>query len=73
MGRHIQIIELNGVSSEVAHIYHPYGSLIQAYKDIFTHIRIVYKIALANQHKVRLNAVQKYIFFKELWQLIVSG
>ena len=47
MGRHIQIIELNGVSSEVAHIYHPYGSLIQAYKDIFTHIKELWQLIVS--------------------------
>ena len=49
-GKNMQIIELNGVSSEVAHIYDPEYKLIQAYKDVFMHMNYIYQIAMKN-HK----------------------
>lgn len=47
-GRNIKIIELNGVSSEVAHIYDPDYKLLDAYRDVARHMRIIYKIASIN-------------------------
>jgi len=47
-GKNMQIIELNGVSSEVAHIYDPGYKLIQAYRDVFTHMKYIYTIAHKN-------------------------
>jgi len=48
MGKHIKILELNGVSSEPGHIYDPSYSLWQAYKDLWFHWRLIGKIALEN-------------------------
>ena len=50
-GNNMKIIELNGVSSEVAHIYDPDYKLIQAYKDVITHMKYIYKIARKNHEK----------------------
>jgi len=47
-GRNIRILELNGVSSEVAHIYDPDYSLWQAWRDTAYHIKIIWEIALKN-------------------------
>ena len=47
-GRNIRILELNGVSSEVAHIYDPEYSLWKAYKDVFWHMKIIWQIAREN-------------------------
>ncbi len=47
-GRDIKILELNGVSSEVAHIYDPDYSLIQAWRDTARHMKIIWKIATKN-------------------------
>ena len=47
-GRNIKILELNGVSSEVAHVYDPDYKLIQAYKDIGLHMNFIYQIARKN-------------------------
>ncbi len=47
-GKDIKILELNGVSSEVAHIYDPDYSLLTAWKDTARHMKIIYKIALKN-------------------------
>lgn len=47
-GKNIKILELNGVSSEVAHVYDPDYRLIQAYRDIAAHMKYIYKIAKKN-------------------------
>jgi hypothetical protein len=47
-GKNIKILELNGVSSEVAHIYDPNYSLWQAWRDTAFHMKIIWKIALKN-------------------------
>jgi hypothetical protein len=47
-GRNIKILELNGVSSEVAHVYDPDYKLIRAYKDIAMHMKFIYQIARKN-------------------------
>ncbi len=47
-GENIKILELNGVSSEVAHIYDPEYKLIQAYKDIIANMKIIYLVAKKN-------------------------
>lgn len=50
-GENIKILELNGVSSEPAHIYDPKMNLIGAYKEIIKHMRIIYKISSMNNKK----------------------
>jgi hypothetical protein len=47
-GENIKIFELNGVSSEVAHIYDPDYKLVQAYKDIAANMKIIARIAKKN-------------------------
>ena len=53
-GKNFKILELNGVSAEPGHIYHPGYSFWQAQKDIFYHINTIFDISVANhrQHKV---------------------
>lgn len=48
-GRNIQIMELNGVTSEPAHIYDPSASLISAYMALLQHWKIVFQIAKQNK------------------------
>ena len=43
-GEPFKILEYNGVSAEPAHIYQPGYSLWQAYKDIASHWRIIFRI-----------------------------
>ncbi|MCF8238965.1 MAG: hypothetical protein K9I85_12455 [Saprospiraceae bacterium] len=43
-GRHYSILEYNGVASEPAHIYHPGRPLWKAYRDIFAHWGILYRV-----------------------------
>ena len=47
-GKNIKILELNGVSSEPAHIYDPDNTLIKAYRDVLKHMRIIEEIACEN-------------------------
>ena len=49
-GKHIKVMELNGVSSEPGHIYDPQYSLIKAYRDLHEHAQILYRIGTTN-HK----------------------
>ena len=48
-GKNIQIMELNGVSSEPAHIYDPETALSEAYAALFYHYSLIYKIAKQNK------------------------
>ena len=50
-GRNIKIMELNGVSSEVAHVYDPDYKLIRAYRDIAKHMDYIYQISKENYKK----------------------
>jgi hypothetical protein len=43
-----KIIELNGTASEPAHIYDPNYRLGRAYRDLFAHWRLMYKISKQN-------------------------
>jgi hypothetical protein len=43
-----RIIELNGVNSEPAHIYHPGRSILLGYRDLFVHWYRVGRISAAN-------------------------
>lgn len=65
VGNNIKIIELNGVSSEVAHIYDPKYKLTQAYKDVFRHMKYIYLIAKRN-HKNGLPYDSLWQFMKDL-------
>lgn len=63
-GKTIKILELNGAKSEPAHIYDPGFSLAEAYKVLFTHWRIIYRIAREN-HKRGV----KYPSWNEGWAM----
>ena len=47
-GRDFRILELNGVTSEATHIYHPGYKLTQAYRDLAEQWRIAFEIGSAN-------------------------
>ncbi len=47
-GRNIRIMEVNGVTSEPAHIYDSNMNLIKSYVSIFQHMKIIFNIASAN-------------------------
>jgi hypothetical protein len=46
----IKVVELNGCGAEPAHIYDPGYSFWKAMADLFTHVRLMYQISVAN-HK----------------------
>jgi hypothetical protein len=46
-----KVIEINGVNSEPAHIYDPDMSIFKAYRDLFFHWNIVYKISEQNKKR----------------------
>lgn len=64
-GKKFAIIEINGVNSEPTHIYDPSISLIEAYKIIFSHMKIIYEISEENR---RLGIAPKplFLFLDEL-------
>lgn len=47
-GENLKIMELNGVTSEPAHVYDPKMTLLKAYKDIYHHFNIIYRISKVN-------------------------
>ncbi|WP_027001121.1 ATP-grasp domain-containing protein [Hugenholtzia roseola] len=48
-GEGIKIMEINGVSSEPAHIYDPDYSLLSAYSTLAKHIKLIYQISVQNK------------------------
>ncbi len=62
LGQNFKLLELNGVSAEPGHIYHPGYSFWQAQKDIFYHVRKIFTISVANHQK---NGVP-YLKYKEM-------
>lgn len=56
------ILEFNGIASEPAHVYDPSYSVAQAYRDIFYHWKIIYRIA-----KIQMKNGVKPISFREAW------
>ncbi|NOZ48379.1 MAG: hypothetical protein GXO79_16630 [Chlorobi bacterium] len=64
-GEKIKILEINGVNSEPAHIYEPAFSLLNAYKSIFKHVKIIYNISRYN-HKSGIKYGSTLIFLKDM-------
>jgi hypothetical protein len=48
-GRGLKIVELNGLTAEATHIYHPGSSLCAAYRVLFEQWRIAFAIGAANR------------------------
>jgi hypothetical protein len=46
-----KVIELNGTNSEPTHIYDPDNNLIDAYRDLFAHWRLMFRISRRNLMK----------------------
>ena len=44
-GKELNILEFNGVAGEPAHIYDPSFPVWKAYRDIYKHFKIIYKIS----------------------------
>ena len=65
-GEHFKILELNGAGAEPAHIYQPGFSLIQAYKDIMHHLKVLADISRLNKK----NGFPYYSFRQGLKEII---
>ena len=50
-GRDFKVIEVNGVTSEATHIYHPGTPILHAWKVLMTQWRIAWEIGDANRKK----------------------
>jgi hypothetical protein len=59
-------MELNGANSEPAHIYDPNMPLMQAYKDLITHWKTIYKISVLNNKQ----GIKYMPFFRSLTDII---
>jgi hypothetical protein len=46
-----KVIEVNGANSEPAHIYDPNMSILKAYRDLFHHWNIIFKISMLNRKR----------------------
>ena len=42
-------MEINGVNAEPTHVYQPNYGLFKAYRDIFSHMKIIYEISEQNR------------------------
>ncbi len=54
-GEGIKILEINGANSELSHIYDVNNNIIDAYKEIFNHMRIIYDISEQNKKRGEKN------------------
>jgi hypothetical protein len=61
-GKNIKIFELNGVNSEVAHIYDPKHNLWYAYKTIFKELQTVFRIVsiLKDQKNAEKSSISEF-------------
>ena len=50
-GKAFKILEFNGIASEPAHIYDPSYSILQAYKDLWQHWKIIFQISTLQKQK----------------------
>lgn len=68
-GNGIKILELNGANSEPAHIYHPGNSILNGYRDILFHLKVLKKISLEN-HQFGVPYLGFWDGVKELAQIL---
>lgn len=68
-GKDFKILEINGVNSEPTHIYDSTITLRKAYKEIFSHMRIIYEISCQN----RLLGIQPKPLNAFLYELIKTA
>ncbi len=61
----LKIMELNGVSSEPAHVYDPRYNVFKAYKDVFYHMKLANLIAKQN-YKLGSERVPFFYLLKQL-------
>ena len=66
-GEHFKLMEVNGVNAEPTHIYDPNQNLGKAYKDIFSHMKIIHQISTLNQ-RLGIKPKRLFPFLTELIQ-----
>ncbi len=76
-GSEIRILELNGVGAEPAHIYDPSFPVMKAYRVLFQHWSVLYKISRANYRKgiaymSLREAIERYAALKRYRKQMVS-
>ena len=59
----IKILEINGVNAEPIHIYDPSYSIWKAYRDIFHHMNIIYKLS-KEKLKIQKKTQSLYNFYR---------
>jgi hypothetical protein len=66
-GKNLKIIEMNGVTAESAHIYHPGTSLWSGYRDMFKQWALAYELgsAYAQQGVATTSLPQLYRLWRE--------
>lgn len=64
-GKNIKIMEVNGTTSEPAHIYDPNYTVWKAYKDVFYHMKLVSEISVQNMRRGVLPTPKK-----EFWDAL---
>lgn len=50
-GKGLYIVEVNGVNAEPGHIYDPSHGLLNAYRDLFNHMKIIYRLSRTQKHQ----------------------
>ena len=48
-GKDFSLMEINGVNAEPTHMYQPGYGMFKAYRDIFSHMKIIYEISEQNR------------------------
>ncbi|MBZ0101171.1 MAG: VTT domain-containing protein [Thermoanaerobaculia bacterium] len=61
-GRELAVLEVNGVTSEATHIYHPGASLLAGWRTLFAQWRLAFEIGAANaRHGARPAGVRELL------------
>lgn len=60
----IQVMEMNGVLGEPAHIYDPTYGMWRAYADLYRHWRLLYRL-----HRAQRRAGVRLTSYREAWQI----
>jgi hypothetical protein len=68
-GRNLKVLELNGVTAEATHIYHPGSSLWSAYRVLFRQWELAYAIGAANVERgARAATVRELVRLLLAWR-----
>jgi hypothetical protein len=66
-GEDFSLMEINGVNAEPTHIYHSGYGILKAYRDIFSHMKIIYEISEQN-HSLGIKRKRLLPFLTELFK-----